>query len=312
MRVVFAGTPLAAVPSLRAVAERHELVAVVTRPAAPTGRGRKLTPSAVAEAAAEYDVPILTPRHPRAPEFADRLRELAPDCCPVVAYGALIPQPVLEIPRFGWVNLHFSVLPSWRGAAPVQRSIWAGDPVSGATTFRLVEELDAGPVYGVMTERVRPADTAGDLMERLAEGGAHLLAETLDGIESGTLEPVAQPDEAISYAPKIEVADAALDWSLPAFALDRQIRACTPDPGAWTTLAGERLRVGPVLVDESGEGPKLKPGELHADKKLVRVGTGTVPVRLSWVQPQGKRAMPAPDWARGLRTEALVLGGEPE
>ncbi|MEI2809899.1 MAG: methionyl-tRNA formyltransferase [Nocardioides sp.] len=311
MRVVFAGTPQAAVPSLRAVAARHELLAVVTRPAAPTGRGRKLVPSAVAEAAADYGVPILAPDHPRDPAFGAQLAELAPDCCPVVAYGALIPAPVLAIPRFGWVNLHFSLLPAWRGAAPVQRSIWAGEMVSGATTFRLVPELDAGPVFGVMTETVHPTDTAGDLMARLAEGGATLLADTLDGIEAETLVPVEQPADGVTYAAKIEVADAQVDWTAPAFAVDRQIRACTPDPGAWTTLGGERVRLGPVLLDVPGEGDPatLVPGGVSVSKSEVLVGTGSQPVRLGWVQPPGKRAMPAADWARGLREVPGSFGG---
>ena len=189
MRVVFAGTPDAALPALEAVvASPHDVVAVVTRPDAPSGRGRRLTPSPVAARAAELGIPVLKPEHPRDPEFQAALRELEPDCCPVVAYGALLPQSALDIPRHGWVNLHFSVLPAWRGAAPVQHAIWAGDEVTGATTFRIVKELDAGPTYGLMTERVRPGDTAGDLLERLAEGGAGLLVATLDGIEDGSLE----------------------------------------------------------------------------------------------------------------------------
>ena len=191
-------------------------------------------------------MPVLKPGHPRDPDFQAALRELGPDCCPVVAYGALLPQSALDIPEHGWVNLHFSVLPAWRGAAPVQHAIWAGDEVSGATTFRIVKELDAGPTYGLMTQTIRPGDTAGDLLQRLAEGGAGLLVQTLDGIEDGTLEAREQPADGVSFAPKITVEDAQVVWTEPAVAVDRRIRACTPDPGAWTTLDGERIKLGPV------------------------------------------------------------------
>jgi methionyl-tRNA formyltransferase len=303
MRVVFAGTPEAALPSLRAVAESaHELVAVVTRPDAPTGRGRRLTASPVAQLAAELGVPVLKPDHPRDPDFQARLRELAPDACPVVAYGVLLPQSALDIPRHGWINLHFSLLPAWRGAAPVQRAIWAGDDVTGATTFRLVQELDAGPTYGVMTETIRPADTAGDLLARLAEGGAGLLVATLDGIADGSLEERPQPVDGVSVAPKVTVDDARVDWTQPAAAIDRQVRACTPAPGAWTTFAGERVKLGPLTPADG----QLPPGELVAGKKAVVVGTGTAALRLGDVQAVGKRPMPAADWARGLR----LTGGE--
>ncbi|MDQ4053266.1 MAG: methionyl-tRNA formyltransferase [Actinomycetota bacterium] len=304
MRVVFAGTPEVAVPALDAVADSvHELVGVVTRPDAPSGRGRKLVASPVARRAEELGVPVLKPDHPRDPEFQDQLRELAPDCCAVVAYGALLPPSALDIPPYGWVNLHFSCLPAWRGAAPVQHAIWAGDEVTGATTFRIVKELDAGPTFGVMTERIRPSDTAGDLLNRLAEGGAGLLVITLDGIADGSLEAREQPVDGVSYAPKIEVADAAIDWTGPAAAVDRGIRACTPAPGAWTTHEGERLKVGPVeIVDGS-----LEPGRLEIDKQAVLVGTGTTPVRLGTVQAVGKRRMAAADWARGLRSDAQPI-----
>jgi len=303
MRVVFAGTPDVALPSLRAIAgSAHELVAVVTRPDARTGRGRRLAASPVADAAEDLGLPVLKPRHPRDQEFQDQLRAFAPDVCPVVAYGALLPQSALDIPRHGWVNLHFSLLPAWRGAAPVQHALWAGDDVTGATTFRLVEELDAGPTYGVMTESIRPSDTAGDLLGRLAEGGATLLVATLDGIADGSLEEQPQPSEGVSLAPKITVDDARVDWNHPAAAVDRQVRACTPAPGAWTTYAGERVKLGPLT---SADG-RLPPGEIVAGKNAVVVGTGTAALRLGDVQAVGKRPMPAADWARGLR----LNGGE--
>ena len=308
MRVVFAGTPDTAVPALDAVAaSRHELVGVVTRPDAPAGRGRRLTPSPVAEHAARLDVPVLKPERPSEREFQRELAALRPDCCPVVAYGALLPQSALDIPRHGWVNLHFSLLPAWRGAAPVQHALLAGDDITGATTFRIVRELDAGPTYGVLTEAVRPTDTSGDLLSRLAEAGARLLVATLDGIEDGTLEAREQPTERVSLAPKIRVEDARVDWSAPAPAVDRRIRACTPAPGAWTSLDGQRIGVGPVRID--AEGDPLPAGQLEVTKQRVRVGTAGRPVLLGEIKPTGKRWMPAADWARGVRLPAGTAFG---
>ncbi|MGI8899878.1 MAG: methionyl-tRNA formyltransferase [Nocardioides sp.] len=308
MRVVFAGTPEVAIPSLEAVAaSAHELAGVVTRPDAPSGRGRELAASPVALRAEQLGVPVLKPAHPREPDFQAELRALAPDCCPVVAYGALLPQSALDIPPHGWVNLHFSLLPAWRGAAPVQHALWAGDQVTGTTTFRIVKELDAGPTFGLMTEAVRPTDTAGDLLGRLASGGAELLVATLDGIALGDLEPREQPADGVSLAPKTTVADAAVDWSEPAAAVDRRIRACTPAPGVWTIFGGGRLKVGPVLIEGNVE--RLKPGVLEVSKGSVLVGTGTLPVRLVDVQPVAKRRMAAADWARGVRVESGVRFG---
>jgi methionyl-tRNA formyltransferase len=303
---VFAGTPEPALPALDAIADsRHELVGVVTRPDAPAGRGRKLTPSPVAQRAEELGVPVLKPAHPREPEFQEALRALRPDCCPVVAYGALLPQSALDIPPHGWVNLHFSCLPAWRGAAPVQHSLWAGDEVTGATTFRIVPALDAGPTFGVMTERIRPTDTSGDLLGRLAEGGAGLLVVTLDGIDDGSLEAREQPVDGISLAPKITVEDARVVWTEHAEAVDRRIRACTPAPGAWTEYDEQRVKLGPVSITEE----RLAPGEVRIGKNDVLVGTATAAVRLGDVKAFGSRQMPAADWARGLRAESLVSFG---
>jgi methionyl-tRNA formyltransferase len=309
VRVVFAGTPEVALPALEAVAaSRHELVGVITRPDAPAGRGRHLVASPVAqwvaERAGELDVPVVKPEHPRDPAFQAELAELDPDCCPVVAYGALLPESALAIPKHGWVNLHFSLLPHWRGAAPVQHAILAGDEVTGATTFRIVKELDAGPTFGLMTQTIRPDDTAGTLLAKLAEGGAGLLVSTLDGIEDGTLEARPQPDEGVSFAPKVLVEDARVDWTDPALAIDRVIRACTPAPGAWTTFAGERLKLGPVTIVDSWTDEPLAPGVLAVSKSAVHVGTATGPVRLGEVTPVGKKAMPGADWARGVRVES--------
>ena len=268
---------------------------MVTRPDAPAGRGRALRPSPVRRRAEAAGIPVLTPEHPRDPDFQDRLRALAPDCCPVVAYGALIPQPVLDIPPRGWVNLHFSLLPAWRGAAPVQHALLHGDEVTGATTFLLEAGMDTGPVLGVTTEQVRPTDTAGDLLDRLSHGGAGLLVATLDGLEEGALQAVPQPSDGVSLAPKITVGDARVDWSAPALRVDRLVRACTPAPGAWTTFRERRVKLGPVTPVHD----VLEPGEVRDGI----VGTGTTAVRLGEVRPEGKGAMPAADWLRGLRVE---------
>jgi methionyl-tRNA formyltransferase len=303
MRLVFAGTPAPAVPTLRALleSERHEVVAVVTRPDAPSGRGRHVVRSPVAALADEHGIEVLTPHKVKEPEFLDRLRELAPDCCPVVAYGALLPQIALDIPPQGWVNLHFSLLPAWRGAAPVQAAVRAGDEITGASTFRIVKALDAGPVFGVLTEPIRPTDTAGDLLDRLADAGAGLMVSTLDGIEDGTLRAVEQQEMAgVTYASKIAVQDAHVDLTVPAVAVDRLIRAVTPEPGAWAEFRGERLKLGPVQVTDADP---LEPGELRAERKRVLVGTATRPVQLGEVQAQGKKRMAATDWARGIRVE---------
>jgi methionyl-tRNA formyltransferase len=269
-----------------------------------------MEPSDVSVLARENGLEVLTPARPREPDFLARLREIAPDCCPVTAYGALLPQAALDIPRHGWVNLHFSLLPAWRGAAPVQHALLHGDDITGATTFRLVAEMDAGPVYGMVTEQVRPTDTSGDLLSRIAESGAQLLVATLDGIEDGTLHAEPQPAEGVSFAPKVTPADARVDWKLPAHLIDRVIRACTPEPGAWTEFDGGRLKLWPVSLaspDDPGE-LTLAPGELHVTRGAVYAGTGSLPVLLGDVQPPGKRRMAAADWVRGLRDPRIGLG----
>jgi methionyl-tRNA formyltransferase len=299
VRIVFGGTPDVAIPSLDALLDsRHGLAAVVTRPDAPSGRGKKLTTSPVARRAAELGIEVLKPQRPRDEEFVSRLTQIAPDCCPVVAYGALLPQRVLDIPRHGWVNLHFSLLPAWRGAAPVQHAILAGDQITGATTFRIVLELDAGPVFATVTEPIRSDDTAGDLLHRLSLSGARLLVDTLNGIEDGTLTPTPQPetDAQVSYASKINVEDARIDWTRPAEVLDRLIRACAPAPGAWTTFRGERFKINSAHISDTA----LSPGVLEITKRSVRVGTGTRALQLGEVQAQGKKPMTAADWARGV------------
>jgi methionyl-tRNA formyltransferase len=302
LRLVFAGTPAVTLPALDALAASgHELLAVVTRPDAPAGRGRRLVRSPAGAWADERGIEVLTPERPREPVFQERLRALAPDCVPVVAYGALVPPSALEIPKHGWVNLHFSLLPAWRGAAPVQHAVLHGDEVTGASVFELEAGLDTGPVYGTLTEDIRPTDTSGDLLERLAVAGAGLLVAVLDAIEAGTARAHPQPADGISLAPKLTGADAQVRWSDPAFAVDRRVRACTPAPGAWTTLRDDRVKLGPVRPIANA--PALPPGELRVERAQVLVGTATTPVALGEVRAAGKKPMPAVDWARGLRIQ---------
>lgn len=300
MRLVFAGTPAVALPALDAIhASDHEIAAVVTRPDAPAGRGRRLERSPVGAWADEHGVEVLTPQRPREPSFLERLREIDPDVVPVVAYGALVPREALDVPKHGWINLHFSLLPAWRGAAPVQHAIWHGDELTGACVFQLEQGLDTGPVFGTFTTLVGPRDTSGDLLDRLAREGAGLLVQVLDAIADGTAHAVPQPADGISLAPKVTVEDAEVQWSEPAFAVDRRIRAMTPAPGAWTTFRQERVKLGPVLPAPGS--PRLKPGDLLVEKRRVLAGTGTDPVELGEVRAAGKKPMPAVEWARGVR-----------
>ncbi|PFG67279.1 methionyl-tRNA formyltransferase [Propionibacteriaceae bacterium ES.041] len=308
MRLVVAGTPEVALPSLEAlVASEHEVAAVVTRPDAPAGRGKRLAPSPVAQRATELGLEVLKPGRPRDPDFIERLTAIAPDCCPVIAYGALIPQQVLEIPRLGWANLHFSLLPRWRGAAPVQRAIMAGDTETGACVFRLVPELDAGDVFASLRTEIGDQETAGDLLGRLAVDGAGLLVRVMDELAAGTAIAEPQPTAGITLAPKLTVAEAEVDWGESDALIDHQIRGCTPAPGAWSTFRGERFK---ILTARPAGGSPLPPGQLAVAKRWVQVGTGGRPLELLEVQAFGKKAMRATDWARGANlTPGETLGG---
>jgi methionyl-tRNA formyltransferase len=303
VRLLFAGTPEVALPSLDALlASRHDLVAVLTRPDAPAGRHRHLTRSPVGAWADAHGIEVLTPARPREQSFLDRLGELAPACVPVVAYGALVPPAALAIPRHGWVNLHFSLLPAWRGAAPVQHAVRHGDEVTGAAVFQLEHGLDTGPIYGNVVVKIGPRDTSGDLLARLGLAGAELLVTVLDAIEDGHARAVPQPADGVSLAPKVTVADAEVRWNTPAFAVDRQVRSCTPAPGAWTTFRGDRIKLAPVLPDSSTL--DIAAGELVVERDRVLVGTATGPVALGEVRAAGKKEMAAVDWARGARVGA--------
>ena len=310
MRLIFAGTPEPAVPALRALIEHegHEVVAVLTRPDARVGRGRSLKPSPVKAVALEHGIEVIDPVSLSDADARARLAELAPDCIPVVAYGNLVPKDLLDVPAHGWVNLHFSLLPAWRGAAPVQAAIAAGDEITGASTFLIEEGLDTGPVFGTVTEAIKPTDTADDLLGRLAQSGAALLATTMDGLEAGRLRPEAQSADGVSHAPKIVSDDARVDWSMPGHLIDRRIRAHTPAPGAWTMLGDDRLKLGPVTPvagdDDALDQAPLEPGRIRVEKKRVLVGAGGgTAVALGDVQPPGKRMMNAVDWARGARPD---------
>ena len=301
MRIVFAGTPAPALPSLQRLIDspRHDVVAVLTRPDAATSRRGKPTPSPVAQLALDAGIAVLRPARPNSPEFIEELIEIAPEGCAVVAYGSLLGAELLAIPAHGWVNLHFSLLPAWRGAAPVQAAIAAGDTATGATTFMIEPTLDTVPIFGVVTEAIRQADTAGDLLDRLAVSGGVLLEATMDGIAEGSLTPVPQLTEGVSAAPKVSVEQARIRWDLPAHIIDRQIRAMTPHPGAWTMIGDMRIKVGPVVVYKSVE--PMAPGIIATERTRVLIGTGSDPVQLKQIQPPGKKPMSAADWARGAR-----------
>ncbi|MBK4166689.1 methionyl-tRNA formyltransferase [Corynebacterium macginleyi] len=310
MRIIFAGTPEPALVALeKLLASSHEVVAVITRPDAKKGRGRSLHPSPVKVLAQKHGIEVLTPATLRpgtedGDNLRQRLSELQPEAIPVVAYGNLISKDLLNVPRHGWVNLHFSLLPAWRGAAPVQAAIAAGDDITGASTFRIEEGLDTGPVFGTVTEGITGEDTADDLLTRLSYSGADLLVATMDGLAAGTLDSQPQSGEA-TYATKISTAAARIDWAQPACAVDRHIRAHTPSPGAWTLLEDARLKIGPVLLTE-GIDEHLAPGEALISKDVVYIGTATHPVQLDRIQPPGKKMMNAADWARGLGKNAEV------
>lgn len=305
MRVLFAGTPAVAVPSLDALVEAgFDVVAVLTRPDAPVGRKRVLTPSPVAARAAELGIPVIHAARVDA-EATARISKVRPDVAAIVAYGGLVPPAALGVPRHGWVNLHFSLLPAWRGAAPVQRSVMAGDDVTGAVTFQLEEGLDTGPVFGTLTESVGPEDTAGELLERLSHSGAVLLAQTLAAIASGHASAVPQSGE-VTLAPKLTLEDGHLNWRHPALAIGRQARGATPEPGAWTILDGQRVKLEPVRLRPDVEG--LAPGAVAVNGRSVLVGTGSHAVELTRIQPAGKKMMNAADWARGITShESMVF-----
>ena len=313
MRLVFAGTPPVAARTLEHLLEHsdHEIVAVITRPDAPVGRSKRPMPSPVAELALQRGIELLRPVRAGEPGVVERLTELAPEACSVIAYGALLPQPVLDIPTHGWLNVHYSLLPRWRGAAPVQRAILAGDPVTGVTVFRLVAAMDAGPIFATTVVEVADGETSGELLERLTPLGAALLTDTLDRVAEGTAVATEQHEDGVTVAPKLTVDEAHLDWTRSAVELARLVRACNPSPMAWTSYAGERFRVlraeATRVGSDAADSSDLVSGGLLVGRRQVLVGTGSGLLRLLEVQPQGKRPMPAAAWANGLRGEPGAL-----
>ncbi|MFI5061090.1 MAG: methionyl-tRNA formyltransferase [Actinomycetales bacterium] len=302
MRLVFAGTPAVAVPSLRELSARHDVVAVITRRDAELGRKRVLTPSPVATVAEELGIEVLKANR-LDDTISARIRELEADLGTIVAYGGLLREPLLSTPRLGWINLHFSLLPRWRGAAPVQRSVIAGESETGAAVFQVVRELDAGAVFSQLRHPVAPDATAGELLDALSLSGATLLADTVDALAAGTAVAVPQTGEP-TLAPKLGLADAQLDFTQPAEAVYARLRGVTPEPGAFAVLDGERFKIHAARPAAT---ESLPPGRIEVRDHSVLVGTGTHPLELLTVQPAGKRAMAATDWWRGIAADAVVL-----
>jgi methionyl-tRNA formyltransferase len=304
LRIVFAGSPAAALPSLESLAASgHEVVGVVTREDSATGRRRVVSPTPVAVAAEERSLPVIKADRLFG-EAAERIAALRPDLGVIVAYGGLVREPLLSAPRHGWVNLHFSLLPRWRGASPVQHAILAGDEVTGASVFRLVEELDAGPVLGALTQSIGAHETAGHLLGSLAHAGAALLARVVDAIADGTARAEEQAGD-ITFAPKLSGEDGRIDWSRSASSVDHRIRAVTPEPGARTTVDGAVLKILDATV--ARDAAPGAPGSIRAEGSRILVGTATEPVELVTVQPAGKRPMPAADWWRGRRGGQIAV-----
>ncbi|ATG51967.1 methionyl-tRNA formyltransferase [Brachybacterium vulturis] len=298
MRLLFAGTPEAALPSLRTLLDsHHEVVGVLTQPDAPTGRGRRLAPSPVKALALEAGVPVLTPATLRDETVQQQLRDLAPDVAPVVAYGNLIPQAALDIPRHGWINLHFSLLPQFRGAAPAQRAVLAGQRETGMSVFRIEQGLDTGDLLTTAPTTIGEFETAGQLLERMAEDGASVLLQALDALADGTATFTPQDHSLATHAAKLSTAEARIDWTRPAEQVAAHIRGMSPQPGAWTLLDGARTKL--LGVELAPEHAPLAPGRIETTKRQVLVGTGTDVIALSTLAPAGKRPMRAADWARG-------------
>ncbi|WP_366949833.1 methionyl-tRNA formyltransferase [Immundisolibacter sp.] len=301
MNIVFAGTAPFAVPSLKALlAAGHRVVAVYTQPDRPAGRGRKLAASAVKQAALEAGIEVRQPPRLRTPEAASQLAALAPDLLVVVAYGLILPPAILAVPRLGALNVHGSLLPRWRGAAPIERALLAGDAETGVCIMQMDAGLDTGPVFLARREPIRPDDTAGSLRERLAALGAQALCEVVADLERGTAVARPQPAEGACYAAKIDKREAQLDWAQPAAVLERAVRAFNPAPLAWTLWRGQRLRVGGACV-LAGRGA---PGQvLAAGAPGVEVACGEGSLLLTALQAEGGRMLSAREFLAGRRIE---------
>lgn len=307
-RTVFFGTPDWAVPSLeRLLASELEVTGVVTNPDRPAGRGYELQPSPVKVAAQGRGLAVWQPEKARDSELLRRLEELAPDLCVVVAYGKILPAALLEVPRLGFVNVHFSLLPAYRGAAPVQRAVMDGLSETGVSIMVLTEGMDEGPVLARRAEPIGPDDTAGSVGERLAVAGADLLVPTLEAYLAGELAPSEQDHAAATYAPKLSTEEAQIDWNQPSSVISAKIRGLQPAPGAWTTLGGTRLKIQRA-VPVGGEA--LPPGFLRVEPEALKVGSGDGNLVIVEAQLAGKRRMAGIEIARGLRPDGdLSLGG---
>ncbi len=302
--IVFAGSPAAAVPSLRALAaSRHDVAAVLTREDSPQGRRRELTPTAVAASATELGLPIIRANR-LAGAATEAVTALRPDLGVIVAYGGFVREPLLTVPRLGWINLHFSLLPRWRGAAPVQRAIIAGDEVSGASVFQLVPELDAGDMFGQFTQAIGANETAGHLLDSLSVGGAELLVRVVNSLADGVARAEPQRGD-VTLAPKLDLPDAQLDFAQHASTVQNRVRGVTPEPGAFTRVDELRIKIleAVILRDE----PRLAAGQLELRDGRVVVGTASDPIELVSVQPAGKKAMKAADWWRGRPANAGTM-----
>lgn len=299
LRLVFAGSPAAAVPSLTTLAESaHEIVGVITREDSPQGRRGVLTPTPVAIEAESRGIRVIRANR-LAGAATDVVTEMQPDLGVIVAYGGLVREPLLSTPRLGWINLHFSILPRWRGAAPVQRAIIAGDEITGATVFQLVPELDAGDVFGRMTEPVGAHQTAGNLLGSLAESGAELLVRVVNALADGSARAEPQVGD-VTLAPKLTLDDGRIDWTASAQAVHDLIRGVTPEPGAFTTVDGLRLKILEAHI--ARDVPRVPAGEFVWEGKRVLVGTASEPIELVTVHPAGRKAMDAASWWRGRVT----------
>jgi methionyl-tRNA formyltransferase len=310
LRIIFAGTPDFSVPSLEALlAAGQEVVAVYTQPDRPAGRGRKLTPSPVKAAALAQGLPVFQPPTLRDEGAVADLRALAADLMVVVAYGLLLPQAVLDAPRLGCANVHASLLPRWRGAAPIQRALLAGDGESGVTIMRMAAGLDTGPLYLLRPLAIAPRETGGSLSDKLATLGAQALVEALPGIADGSLIPVPQDDDLANYAHKLSKAEAEVDWSRPAVEIDRLIRAFDPWPVAQTSLEGVSLRLWGSELTDLIPPPAALPGQvLAAGKGGIEVATGAGVLRLTRLQPPGKRPMSAAEFLNARHLDGARLG----
>jgi methionyl-tRNA formyltransferase len=303
LSLVFAGSPAAAVPSLqRLAASDHSISAVLTREDSPQGRKRILTPTAVGLAASELGLPIIKANR-LAGEATDQIAALQPELGVIVAYGGLVREPLLSTPRLGWINLHFSLLPRWRGAAPVQRAIIAGDEITGAAVFQLVPELDAGDVFGQLTQQIGAHETAGHLLDSLALSGAELLLRVVDNLAAGTARAEPQVGD-LTLAPKLTLEDGHIDFGQHALTVASLIRGVTPEPGAFAMLEGARFKILEAVI--AHDRAALQPGALALVEGHVLVGTASAPIELLTIHPAGKKPMRAADWWRGRAASAAV------